>query len=809
MHRNHHPSKQTVAATCATLLALACLNCSVSAAPAAAPKPPVAPTSAPAAASAAASATPAPIDPAAVLSRAVERGERLWKSLDNPPPTLSAREIFSYALALAETKTHLDRLEKLFDTAARMHDTDPASRTYGNFRWSWKDEKVLDQNAVEFSMMAGSLLWLRHRDTLPPPAREKLKRLLDLSVEGCMRRRVSPSYTNIAIMNAGNLIILGETMGLPKAADEGYARLGRILMNTYENGITEYGSPSYYGVDIECLRLIEAFAARDIGRQQARTMLELFWTDIALNYFPPSQRLGGPHSRDYQYMLGRGGIEPVLTTAGWMQGGAPPTIFCVLGRWQPPASLLEMSRTRFPRLVVQSWGPQTNQWRMQYLLPDVTLGSAGAIYHNMDLPLTVDLPGGLDMPRCYFIPDARHDPYGKAKIPEGSGAHEKTLHLKPFWAAAQRKTDALGLVLYRDEDQTRVAKTLESHFVLPRAVDGFWVGDERIAIKEGTPLTVPVKPGAALVLRKGTAAVGVRVPWARAAGGKDAPAAFVYDGNKFGVVRLTVTHYESADVLPAVAGAGAAFWVRIGSGLTSDTAFDAWRKQFAVAKADAATTADKLTVRAAGGDGPLAIEATYPAIDTAVETPTPARAVLALDGTDIGRAMLVQIEPVKTEVSPLPGVTLAAGKGVYVEAESGRIAPVMEAADDPAASGGKFVWVPGKPGEGGRVSGRVRWDLTVPAAGNYYIWGRVQSPTPSDDSFTIALTPDGGQEIRIDWSVGKHPQWGWSMLTEPGAKSPRPFALPAGKVRLELAPREDGAKMDRLFITGSAADKPQ
>ena len=599
-----------------------------------------------------------PPDRQEVIRYAATSGEGTWKKVAGPAPNLSSRELFTCGLAWSEAGMYRERLETLFETAAKMQDRDPKSRGYGNFRWQWSQDKVLDYNAVEFCMQGGALLWMRHRDAMPEGARKRLREILDYAVEGCLRHKVRPGYTNIALMNAENLILLGETLDMPRAADEGYARLGQIVMNTWECGITEYGSPTYYGVDLDCLGLMEAFIRRESGQAQVRALLDLFWTDIALNGFPFSQRLGGPHSRDYDYVRGHGGLETHLWMAGWIGGdmrGGIGAVFPALARWQPPARLYEMSRAQFPRLVRQMWGTAPNQSRTHYLLRDVTLGTAGANYHNMDLPLTVDLPGDADLPRCYFIPDARHDPYGKVKIPESSGGHEKTLHLRPFWAATERRTDALGLALYRDEDMTKTATTLESHFVMPREVDGFWIGDERISIRPDTPATFPLKAGQPLILRKGTAAVGVRVPWALAVGGKPAPAAFVYDGNKYGVVRLTATHYESKDPAPSVVGAGAALWVRVGGGLETDEAFHAWRRQFADARADAMLTSGKLRISAAGADGPLTIDAAYPDGASTRTDPAPARTILELNGEDIGRRFLENVEPVKSRLSGVGG----------------------------------------------------------------------------------------------------------------------------------------------------------
>ena len=763
-------------------------------------------------ASAAEDATPAS---EAMIAYAVASGERTWQKAQGPAPDLSSRELFTYALALAEARQHPDRLDRLFTVAARMQDRDPESRGYGNFRWSWRDAEVMDWNAVEFCMQGGALLWMRHRDTMPGGARKTLGGILDYAVEGCVRHGVRSTYTNIALMNAENLILLGETLGRPDAAREGYRRLDAFLMHTCEQGISEYASPCYYGVDLDCLVLIERFGKRERTREQARALLELFWTDVAAHFFPPSGRLAGPHSRDYNYLRGNGSVlDNHLWAEGWLPGevrGRLGILWPALARWHPPDRLHAMSRTRFPRLVRQSWRAAPHQSRTHYLLPDVTLGSAAAHYNQMDLPLTVDLPGDARFPRCTFIPDARHDPYGTKRIAVGGG-HSKTIHLRPFWAAAQRRTDALGLVLYRNQDQTREAETLESHFVMPRDAGGFRIGDRRVDVSGAEPAEWPVKGSTPVVLRHGTAAVGMRIVWARRADGRDAPAALVYDGNEHGVVRLTISHHHNG--LPDdVTRAGAAIWVRVGSGLTSDKAFEAWRRAFAGAAAGAHLSDGRVRLDAAGAEGPLRIEVACPDPGQPLLEPPPSRAVLDVEGEDIGRAILARVEPVRSYLAAMeqaPPVTLSADKAVYLEAESGYAVPPFAIGEDPKASGGKFAWCPGEPGAHGRAGGRLLWKIGLDNAREYHLWGRVLAPTSSDDSFYLTVFDDRGQPLKnVEWHTGGHRSWEWTPLTDGPARRPAALTLPEGTVRLEVRAREDGTKIDRLFLTRDPEARPE
>ncbi|MBI5396959.1 MAG: hypothetical protein HZA91_16810 [Verrucomicrobia bacterium] len=746
-----------------------------------------------------------------IVRAAAESAERTWRAANHKPPTVGARDLFGAALAWCETKTHLERLENLFDLAARMQDRDPQSRTYGNFRWSWDHEGVWDGNAVDFCMQMGSLLWMRHQETMPVAAREKLRGILELAIHGLIGHRVPETYTNIALMNAGDLILLGEALGKPDAADEGYARLDRFLLAMWESGTHEYCSPTYYGVDLDDLVLIEAFCQRERGRRQARVLLEYFWTDIALNWFPPAQKLGGARSRDYDYLRGLGFLDQQMTANGWLPADAKNRVSFIVNaftRWRPPARLKEMSETRLPRLVQQVWGFEPAESRTHYLCRDVTLSAAGAGYRTMDLPLTADLPGPREGVRCYFIPDGRHDPYGKVKIQEGK-AHAKTLHLTPFWAAAQRRVDALGVALYRDKDVPPETQTLESHFVMPLDADSFWIGDRLLAIPKDKPCEFPLKPGEALVLRKGTAAVGVRVPWARGLNGQRAPVALVYDTNTFGAVRLTVAHQGEKK-----ANAGAAFWVRIGSRLADDAAFERWRRKFAAARAEADVAGERVRVSVTGADGAVTVGADAARSTAFALEPPPSRALLAVDGEDIGKQLLQDLEPIRSwrgKISDHKPVALPKEKSVYWEAEAGRVIPPMSLCEDAKASGGAFVWMPARPGERASSSvGNVTWQLKVAAAGKYYVWGRVQAPTPENDSFYVRAFSDEGEILgRTEWPTSVRKDWQWLPLAIGGGRAPTALELPAGTVSLQLRVREAGTKMDRLFITPRAEEPPR
>ena len=574
--------------------------------------------------------------------------EGLWRSCakPRPPESLSSRDVFAYALNLCESRQHPERLDRLFELAAGMQDRDPKSPRYGNFRWCWGDARVRDGNAVDFCIRGGALIWLKHREFISEKARVRLREMLNLATVGCLKRNPPADYSNIAILNAGNLILLGEILGHAEATKEGYAQLDRVYHYAQKAGFHEFDSPTYSTVNLDGLGMIEAYCHQERGRAQARALLELLWTDIAANWFQPSQRLAGAHSRSYDYLHGLGDLDIQLALHGWLREPLSKNrdvVYAAQSQWSPPAKLQTLAGI-FPRLVRQIWGIEPNQFRTHYLLPDVTLSCTASSYGGWtDMPLTVDLPGDRhNSVRCYFIADGRDDPFGKKKITDG--AHQKALHLSPFWAAAQRETDALGLVVYRNQDISvnDDASTLLSTFVLPLTADSIRIGDRPIHFTPSKPAREVVKPGDVISVRQGTAALALRIPWTRGLGGTPASIVLNYDGNNFGAFCLTVEHggKPTAGIKNDQPIASAAFWLRVGSGMTDAASFNTWLAKFTKAQATAAGQANRVKVQVEGLTGPVALDVSLTGTPAAILNPAPAPVVLEVNGTDLAPQIL-------------------------------------------------------------------------------------------------------------------------------------------------------------------------
>ena len=755
---------------------------------------------------------------AELVAAAAAAADRLWEQVGStdPGPTNTCREFCSAALAVCESRQPPERLARFLTLAAAMQDRDPQSAGFGNFRWYWRDEAVTDPNAVEFCGIDMHLIWRLHGAGLPAAARTTLGRMLDAAVDGCLRHRVRPSYTNIAILNAANLITLGELTGRADAAAEGYRRLDCLAADIWQFGLHEYCSPTYYAVDVRGLAVIERWAAREAGRSLARCLLELVWTDIAVNFFPPAERLAGPHSRTYDYLRGLGGLQQDLRWQGWSSvpvSRSTEVLHVALGTWVVPPRLLELSRSRWPRLVRQAWGPRPTDSRTHWLLHDVTLGCAAAGYGSHDSPLTIDLPGKPGGARGYLLPDGREDPYGRRRFGTGLAQHPKALHLEPFWAAAQRDGDAVGLVVYRDADLVEPhTRNLQTHLVLPGNVTGLWLRGERLSLpgpNGDRQAAVTLAAGDPLVIRDRTAAVAVRLLWAQAQDGLPADIRLVGDGPGPAAMRLTVEHRSAVPT----ARAAAAFWIRVGGGLGTDADFAAWRKAFERAEPTrVAVTPDRIELAVPGTAGSVAVAAGQPftaAADTLLE-PAPCRGVLELDGVEIGRPILEQAEPCRSFAAAASGtrrIAVPARGAVLIEAEDGLVLPRMAVGDD--GRGTRHVWQPDD-GPRAAASGSVSWRLRVATAGRYWLWGRVRAPDGTRDSFTVSVR-DARERVVVEdaWHLPRAADWQWAALRVNGDREPTPIDLPAGEAVIMIAPREAGTRLDALWLTTDSRGRPE
>ena len=141
----------------------------------------------------------------------------------------------------------------------------------------------------------------------------------------------------------------------------------------------------------------------------------------------------------------------------------------------------------------------------------------------------------------------------------------------------------------------------------------------------------------------------------------------------------------------------------------------------------------------------------------------------------------------------------------WLEAETAdSITSPMQVANDSAASGGQFIWVPGQGNNWDGTGGYAEYTVNVATQGEYVLWGRVIAPTSSDDSFFVEV---GGSAYNA-WGVAKGSSWQWDLVNIKGGADPVKYYLTTGINTIKIGQREDGTKLDKLLLTDDMAFIP-
>lgn len=537
----------------------------------------------------------------------------VWKSLI-PRPTLGCRSIMETILEATGTPGYQERsanVEKALEQLESMQDLNPSSKTYGNFHWYWREEKPGDLNAVEFVTQRAVLLKLLYADRLSPKASEILDRILTHAVEGINRQKVGVDYTNIYLMKIWNLLALGQALNRPDLSSEGSAMLNAWIAFTRQNGITEYLSPTYVGIDLDSLGLMANHLADPALKEKAAGVLRFVWQNIAANWFEPAQRLGGPHGRDYDYLTGHGELDRHLRRNGWITSESPKNasqarVFESACNWSPPPELHGQATLEVPRFVTQRCGTNDVDWVSQQVGHHVSIGVAGTCKGPEDKPFAINLAStaGPNAVMVNFFMDGRGDPYGSKKIPTGASGHSKAHHLTPIFRAVQSGSNVLFLSTYPGLKPPSKSETspvcLYSHMDVPEEAV-VWSADQPLDPKA---LSQPL-PGNLCFLRMGDVAVGIRFLLAEDTLGKPVAAEFINDGRQFHAKRLSITHSAAP---PGEGRGSVAVFVGVEEGL-DDAGFTAFRKKFSEAHTSASRQGSVLSLNAEGTKNPLDLEA--------------------------------------------------------------------------------------------------------------------------------------------------------------------------------------------------------
>jgi hypothetical protein len=569
---------------------------------------------------------------------------------------VSIRGVLRFALEATAAGWEPVRAEEALAFGRAMQDLDPKSRTFGNFKWVSDADKVHDWNAVEFATQILGLMHKCHADKLTPRARRLTEEMMRSAIPALENHKVKIDYTNVWIKKAWCLIAIGECLGRPDLADDGYRRLDEWVRHVAQNGITEFGAVTYYGTDLDTLGMIEKHAARPEGRAQALAAIRYLWTDAAANWWAPGDRLGGANSRSYDFLQGHGYFEahtwaagwlrrkPKLERPGWLPGERDHLVaFLQAGDTPPRPGWLAPALTRLPRTVVQRCGPLPEDIAVNWLGQRVSLGSAGRECGGDDRMLAANLGDTPDIPQISLFMDGRGDPFGIKKTKNAAG-QAKALHLVPFTATVQRGPEVLQLLSLEplapgSRHKPGELSCFQTHLVFPAGAE-VWL-DDRPA-RPGSPRHPAAVPaGTPVYIKMADAVVAMRILYSDTVG-KQAPAPVYHirDSSKAAANRITLVH----DAGEPAGRATVAVWLRAAEGLDAE-GFAAFRRAFAGAAASASLDGAHFQAEAAGLAGPLRIEADVAGkIRRKLEGGEPRPTLLSVNGREVGAPIFDDLE---------------------------------------------------------------------------------------------------------------------------------------------------------------------
>ena len=140
-------------------------------------------------------------------------------------------------------------------------------------------------------------------------------------------------------------------------------------------------------------------------------------------------------------------------------------------------------------------------------------------------------------------------------------------------------------------------------------------------------------------------------------------------------------------------------------------------------------------------------------------------------------------------------ITVQEDKGIWLEAECGTVGSLWDINEDETASKGYYINVkPGNNSTGSAssgVPGRVDYTFEVEEGGTFHLVARVICPNANDDSFWLSM--DRGS-VDMWNNIGPSQDWSWESYGST-------YNLTPGSHTLQVWYREDGAKLDKLWLT--------
>ena len=141
---------------------------------------------------------------------------------------------------------------------------------------------------------------------------------------------------------------------------------------------------------------------------------------------------------------------------------------------------------------------------------------------------------------------------------------------------------------------------------------------------------------------------------------------------------------------------------------------------------------------------------------------------------------------------------------VYAEAECSQVGSIFNVISDASASGGSYVLYPDSTDYNNPPTtsdGWIRFNAAVETGGNYYIYARTWATSTADDSWWVRVNE--GSWVKYN-NIPITTGWEWNQVWDSdNSNTPVLFTFQSGINTIDFAHRENGAKLDKINISGS------
>lgn len=204
-----------------------------------------------------------------------------------------------YAAALLSAGQQADRANAILAAVLDHQDLREGSPTFGNFIWFHDQKRVEDHNAVCFMSPWLSHIALEFGESLTKANARRLRQALRHCIQGVRAHRSGPGYTNIWLLKAASMVLLGRALDDASLQADGAGRIDRWVAFTARDGVPEYNSPCYAAVDVYALEWIHHYATDAALRRTVAGCLDFFYADIFQHWHWEAGIGAGTHSRAY------------------------------------------------------------------------------------------------------------------------------------------------------------------------------------------------------------------------------------------------------------------------------------------------------------------------------------------------------------------------------------------------------------------------------------------------------------------------------------------------------------------------------